>query len=530
MQGNKRKENSAVKAISFMMMITILGKVLGLVREQFFANAFGTASSQGQAFFVASFLPRTFLDILFASAISASFIPVFNSRLEKKGRKEAYRFANNFITIISIFAIVVTVVAMFFSDAIVGIMGGTYTAETIALSSKLFTIMLPLVVLSVIAYSLIGILQSLEEFNIPAAMSVVSNGVIIAYYLFFFDKFGIIGLAVTFVIGWGTQVLIQVPFLYQNGYRYRPVIDFKDPGIKEISVLVLPVMVSTWMQPVNQLVNTRVANSVHEEWGVALGYANNLFTIIAGVFVLSVANVIFTKLSKVSAHDDDVQFGETMCATVRSLFYFLTPMMMGFILLSKPVIRIIYERGEFTPASTALTSTALVFYSLGIIGYGLQTILSRGFYAQKDGKTPMIMSVIAIGINALLSFTLVHRLGIGGLALASSVAINAVAILMLFVMYQRNRQVLNRKMFKDLLLICVATSVMGIVIQGVLTMMASVMEYGEMGQLLSIGISVVLAVCVYVLVTRMFGIDEAKVVFSILRKATRKLVPAKHEG
>ena len=320
-----QSKNTTVKAVSFMMLITLLGKVLGLVRDQMLAANYGNGM-EASAFTIASLMPRTFFDAIFASAISASFIPIFNEYLQKKGKKEAFALSNRFITLMGLVTLCMTLVGEVFAKEFVFLFAGGYSAETANLAAQLSRMVFPTMFFTGIAFSFVGILQSLDEFNVPAALSVASNLVIVLYYVFFNDKFGVQGLAVAFLIGWAMQaVIIQIPSMHKKGYRYRLDFHFRDEGDrKKIGLLMLPVMVSIWIQPINLVINTQFAS--HLENGdaqvPALQYANTLYTIIVGVFVLAIANLIFPKLSRMT-EDSDKAFGQTVKVTLRSMMFFL---------------------------------------------------------------------------------------------------------------------------------------------------------------------------------------------------------------
>ncbi|MCL1888639.1 MAG: murein biosynthesis integral membrane protein MurJ [Kiritimatiellaeota bacterium] len=416
-----------------MMAIMFLGKLLGIVRDRFQAMHFGADTAEAIAFVQASSLPRNFLDIMFAAAFSASFIPVFNSYLETKGKGAAMRLASSFVTLTFIITTVVTVVSVIFAaplfDAFLG--GSAMGAETRSLGIELLRYMFPLMVFSGLAFSLTGVLQSLGEFRVPAAMSVVSNGIILVYYFFFIERFGVYGLTAAFLIGWAAQALIQVPFLIKNKFPFRLKVDFKEEGLRRIGKLALPVMAASWVAPVNLLVNAKASVNLYGGvYGVnAIHFSHNLYMIISGVFVLSVANVVFPALSRQAVADGEL-FRETLCGTLRSLFLFLLPIMFGLAALSTPIIRLVYQVGRFGEAAVSVTAEALLFYSFGILGCGLQILLTRACYALQDGRTPLYSSLAAIALNAVLSFTLAPRMGVAGPALASAVSITAAALIL----------------------------------------------------------------------------------------------------
>jgi len=447
------KKSGTLRTVTIMMIITFAGKALGLLRDSLVGSYFGTASVEATAFNYASYIPRTFMDVLFGSAISASFIPVFNEAMERRGREKAFRLGHNFISVMFAASMLVTVVCIALADPITRIYGTSKSSEAIALGAYLLRIMLPTIVLGCMAFSLTGVLQSLGEFSIPAAMGLVSNAAILVYFIFFMDRFGVVGLCAAYVFGWLAQLLIQIPFLVRNRFKFRFRINLRDEGLKRIGLLMLPVMVSTWVMPINLMVNGKAAQL--DVYGVdsfnSIFPANQLYAVISGVVVLSVTNVIFPRLSVQAANVDLKAFGQTMSQTIRALFFLLVPMTFGLIALSRPIVRLVFERGKFTELSTDLTSAALVYFSVGICGFGLQNVLTRGFYAFQEGKTPMLTSALAIAANFALSFSLVHVLGVGGPALASSASISLAAVAMLWVLNRKVKGIVTWRMCADLL-------------------------------------------------------------------------------
>ena len=439
-------KNSA-RTVIIVMAITLVGKVMGILRDRMQAVYFGTYSVEGIAFTQASLLPRVFLDIMFASVLSASFIPVFNRYLETKGKEAALELAASFIKIVLLVTVVVTALAMIFAGPIYSFWG---TGES-ELGVRLLRMMLPIIVITSLAFSFTGILQSLGQFYIPAAMSIASNGVILLYYFIFIDRFGVYGLVIAFLAGWSMQVLIQVPFLvrtvrsaYSTGQRIRPV-----DGLGEIWRLSLPVMVASWLGPVNLLVNTRAVVGL-EHGVVAINLAYTLYTVITGLLVLSLANVLFPSLSKMAALEDWAGYALSLRTSIRALLFLLLPMTFGLMAVARPLVAFVFQGGRFGEASVDTTASALFFFSVGIVGFGLQVVLSRACFALQDGRGPLVTGVAAMVINFVLSFALAPHFGVAGPALASALAVSGAA-LGLFVRLRRNMKVgiLDSKMAVD---------------------------------------------------------------------------------
>ena len=422
--------SKTLSTVGLMMAITLTGKLMGILRDRMQAVYFGTYTAEGIAFMQASMLPRIFLDIAFASVFSASFIPVFNRYLENKGKQAAFELAARFIRIILLATVVGTIIAIIFAEPIYGIFldGEALRYDVRPLGVQLLRIMFPIIIISSLAFSLTGILQSMGQYYIPAAMSIASNGIILLYYFFFIERHGVYGLAVAFLIGWSCQVLIQIPFLIKH--RFSIFVKGKDrDGLRDVIQLALPVMVATWLSPVNLLVNTRAAVNLYDgEHGfVSLGLAHGLYTVITGVVVLSLSNLLFPTLSKFAAHENWTEYTAFLRSSLRGLLFLLIPMTFGLMAVARPLVSLVYGGGRFQETSIEITATALFFFSIGIVGFGLHVIFSRACFAIQDGRGPLVTAVIAMIINLVLSFALAPSMEIAGPALASAVAITVAA-------------------------------------------------------------------------------------------------------
>lgn len=510
------KGNQAVKTVSFMMLITLFGKILGLVRDQFLAAKYGY-STAGAAFYIASQIPRTFFDVVFASAISASFIPIFVEYLKKHGKEEAFALANRFITLISTATVVIMLGCMVFAEPLAWLFAPGYEVETIYLAVPLLKLLFPTMLFTAVAFSFVGILQSLDEFNVPAALSVVSNGILIFYYIFLNDRFGVWGLTIAFLIGWAMQAIIQIPSLRKKGYHYKPDFHFKDEGLKKIGKLMLPVMVGTWIQPINYMINARFASQLSNgELGVtSLGYANNLYTIIVGVFVLAIANMVFPKFSRMT--EDKKEFGLAVRGTLKAMIFLLIPMTVGLMALAEPVVTLIYKRGEFDLLATELTSAALFFFALGMVGYGVQNILSRAFYANQDGKTPFYSGLVSIVINGVLCWLLLKPMGIGGLALAAAVSSTAAALVLMVPAVKQYPDILDKSLVGQIAKMILAAVGMLILVLGCRYIL-NPLTGRLLGQILLLCVCGGVGVVSYMVFAKLLKIEESDFVFDMVKK------------
>ena len=436
------------------MAISAIGKIMGLLRDRQQAVHFGAHTAESIAFAQASVLPRTIFDVMFSAAFTAGLIPVFVTCFEQKGKEAAYNLAALFMFVLTFFTILLAGFGILLAGPIFHLSLGDAALPygTLYLGGKLLRIMFPIMILSGLAFSFAGVLQALGEFRITAAMSVVSNGIILVYYFFFLERFGIHGLAISYLLGFAAQAIIQVPFLAKHKFKFRFKFNIKDPGLRQMLALALPALAATWVIPVNVLVNARAAAPLYGgQFGVnAIHYANTLFGIISGVFVLAVANVVFPKLARHSASNDAAGFSDTLLATVRAIFYALIPLTVMIASLSGQIVGFVFGGGLFGERAVEITATALAYFAPGIVGYGLMVILSRACYALHDAKTPLIAAIIAIGINGVLSFVLAPIMLVGGPALANAIGSTAGAAVLVVALSKKSVFLWSRRLVQDI--------------------------------------------------------------------------------
>lgn len=503
-------KKNIVKTFLFMFSAIFLAKILGLVRNIVFANFYGTGL-EATAFFTASRIPLQLLDMSLGAAISSTFIPIFNELLQKKGKDESIKFANNFLNIIIIISLVLTVLGMIFAPAVVKVIAPNLDESTFTLTVQLIRILFPILLFTAVAYVFVGFLQSLDEFNIPAIISVVANGLLILYLVVFNNKFGIQGVAVAMLIGWGTQILVQLPAVIKKGFKYNLSVNFKDESILKVVRLALPILISTWVQPINNIVNIRLASGLEDGQAIsAIEYSYNLYLIIVGVFSYTLSNIIFPELSKLTADNDSENTKSLLNRSVKISLLFIIPMSVGIALLSNEIVKVIYQRGEFTEHSTLLTGGALFFYAFGMIGYGLMEILNKAFYAMQDSKTPMYISGFSIILNVILSVVLVKTMGYKGLPLSASITSIITAILMLYIVNNKKPGVIENQSFMELAKIIISAVAMGFVIWVIKSVIVSSTIICLVASVL-IGI-IVYFICTFILKseTVMMGIDMVK--------------------
>lgn len=501
-------KKSFIKTFSTVFIITLISKVLGLLRDIVFARYYGTGYI-ATAFFAAIRIPTQLLDIGLSAAITSTFIPVFNEILKKENKEKANIFANNFINIIAVIATFISIFGIIFSEQVVTLLAGGFEEQTFNLTVDLIRITFPMIIFTAIAFSLVGLLQSYGQFNIPAMISAISNLALIVYLILFRESFGIYGVTVFMIIAWALQVIIQLPSAYKNGYRFRFKINLKDENIKKVFKLAIPIIFSTSVLSVNNLVATRLASSMGDSAVAALEYSYKLYLVIVGVFSYAIGNIIFPELARSSLEKDNKKYIDIIKKAVSILAYLLIPLTIGIMIYKTDLVSIIYQSGEFNENSTILTAGALFFYSIGMLGFGIVEVMNKAFYAKKDGKTPMIVGGIVILLNVLLSIVLSKTMNFNGLALSTAITSTINACILLICANYKEKDIINKGLVLNLLKILISSGVMfGIVIL-INNSLIGIINGNKLMQILRVSIGAGVGVIVYYILTLVLKVDEA---------------------
>jgi len=509
------KKSTALTAF-FMVGATLAAKICGMLRDVLIASMYGTQTAEAIAFSSASRIPVLFFDIALGSAVTSAFIPVFNEYLLEGGKDRAMQFANRFINLVAFITVLFSAFGIVFSTQIVSLIAGGYDDAVLSLISSLVSILFPMIIFTGLAFCAVAVLQSFGEFFIPSIISLVSNGFLILYLLIAGNRFGVRGVAYAMLISWTLQLVVQIPALYKTGYRYSFGFSFKDDGIRRVCMLALPIILSSWVQPINNLINIRLASSLADAGSVAaLDYANRLYIILVGVFTYAVTNLIFPALSRADSAGDPKEFSLIVSSGLKYVLVVIIPIMAGFLILSKPIIQLVYERGQFDSHSTMITASALFYYAMGMAGYAVQEICNRAFYAMKDGKTPMVISVCGITLNIILSVVLIWGFGMDhrALAFSASVSANLMGLAAFAIVSRRSTGIADRNFFVCLIKVTASALVMSLSV----IMLRKMIE--ESGPMLTVLLCSGVGATVYFLCCMLFRVDEVtELIHKVLKR------------
>jgi putative peptidoglycan lipid II flippase len=408
---------------------TMTSRLLGLAREQVLAYWFG-ASDAMDAFLVAFRVPNLVRDLFAEGAMSAALVPTFSRALTTEGRERAWRLGTSVMNALIVSTGALVILAVVFAPVLVGWLAGDFreVPGKFELTVTLTRIMTPFLVLVAVAAACMGMLNSLHVFFVPALAPAMFNVASIAVALGLLPFAGslgvepIVAMAAGTLIGGLGQVLLQWPALSRHGYRWTPRLDLRDPGLRQVLILMGPGMIGLAATQLNVFVNTVVATGQGTGAVSWLGYAFRLMYLPIGIFGVSIATATTPVLSRMAARDDHSRMRSTLAAAVALMLTLNVPATLGLIVLAPPIVRVIFERGSFTAADTAATAAAVQLYAVGLVGYSVVKILSPAFYALGRSRTPAAVGVTAVLLNAVLSVVTARSFGYRGIALSASIA------------------------------------------------------------------------------------------------------------
>ena len=460
-------------------LAVMTSRVLGVVRDQVMAGLFGIGMAQ-DAFQVAYRIPNLVRDLFAEGALTAAFIPTFTRYLKNEGKEAAWRLGNLVLNALILVTTVLVVLGIVFAEPMLSLIpdfskpgfvntdfSGPEGTTKLALTVQLARILMPFLTLVAIAVALGGMLNSLRRFFIPALSPAVYNvGVLFsaAAIVPFCDDFGlhpIVGIAIGSLIGGLGQIVIQVPLLYREGFRYRPIVSFRDPGMREILLLMGPGTLGLAAAQVNLVVNTVLALGEGDGAVSALTFAFRLMYLPIGLFGVSVATAALPEVARHAASKAMGDMRRTISSSVRMMLMLSVPATIGLMVLSSPIVEFIFERGQFNSEGTRMTSLALLCYAPGLIGYSAVKIASPTFYALNDSRTPVLVSVATIVLNLVLNVTLVRILGFKGLALGTAIAALFNSGVLMYLLSRRIEGIEGPRILQAFVKILVASLAMG---------------------------------------------------------------------
>ncbi len=469
-QPAKTGRRISARAAGAVGLAVMCSRILGLAREMIFNALF--RSDTLSLFLIAFRVPNLLRDLFAEGALSTAFITTFSKKITTSGDDAAWRLANKIGTLTFFFMSGVTILGVVFSPSLIHLVAGGFSSQDAAITARLTAVMFPFILMVSLAAQVMGMLNAKNIFGWPAMASSFFNigsivgGVALAWKIDpHFGPGALMGLAIGTLVGGFLQLIVQLPALWNVGYRPKLDFSWRDEGVKTVLRLMGPAVIAASAVQVNVMINASFATHCEKGAVTWLSNAFRLMQLPLGIFGVAIGTVTLPLISRSAAAGNMAEFRATLAHGMRLAFLLTVPSTVGLIMLADPIIGIIYQRGASTPHDTSQAGAALQFYALGLVAYSGIKVLAPAFYAIDKRTTPMLVSFISIAINLLLNWLFTFRLGLGhrGLALSTG-CVALINFGILYALMRRETGVLEtRQMIATLVKLGAASALLGAV-------------------------------------------------------------------
>lgn len=515
-------QKNSVTSASIILIITLfLSNVLGVVRDHFLTQKIPTDILS--TYYAAFRIPDLIFNILILGAIASAFIPVFTTLITQEKNKEAWEVTSSIINIAIICLVGLSVLLAIFMPFIIPLIVPGFSLDKQELTTKLARIMLGSPILFGLSYIFGGILNSFKRFFVYALAPLIYNLTIITGTLLFAEKYSVVGIAVSVVVGAFMHLLIQLPVAIKLGFRYQAKIYFHHWGVRRIGILMIPRAIALGANQFMLLFFTAIASSLGGFSVAIYNLADNIQTMPMVVFGTSFATAIFPSLAEAVSADKNSEFASKIEKMIRTILFFMIPMTAILILLRTEIVRLILGSGFFGWEQTVSTANVLGILAISLVFTGLTPLLSRSFYALHNTKTPMIVSIIGVIISIILGKIFSIQYGVSGLAMGYSIGGLFTTIILYFTLRKKARFTDEGKLIIFLFKVLLATILMSIAIQESKMLIGLFVDMHRFwGVLVKTLSSLGIGILIYTLCCWIFGCEEIASIKYILARYNKK--------
>ena len=506
--------NTAIFAVA-----TSLSRVAGLAREVIASSYFGT-SGPFSAFTLAFQVPNLVRSLVADAALSAAFVPVFVELLTTGRKREAFRLATTLTLLILLGLGALSALFIVFAGVIMPLfIGSAFSPTLVDLTVGLSQVLFPILVLLGVNGLLVGILNARDHFTVPAFAPVVWNLVIIVTLVVLRPQFAqgeqVYAYAIGVLVATLVQLLMVLPVLPRVGFRFELAFDWRDPHIRQVFRLMLPVIVGLGVINVDLVINSSVGTLISEEAPRAIEAAFRIYMLPQGVFSVAVSTVLFPTLGRLVTTNDIDGLRKLQTRGTRTILLVLIPAAVLMMVLATPVTRLIYQRGSFGAGSTDLVAEALIWFAVSLPFAGINLLLTRTFFALRRAWIPTGLAVANLAVNAALSFALYKPLGIAGPVIGTTAASIGMTFGQLWVLRGRLGGIEAPALIAAVVKMALASALAGVAAWGSWVWLDDVLGRGLAGQLGSVGAAVLIGIAIYA--AAVLALRETEAVSAVAR-------------
>jgi putative peptidoglycan lipid II flippase len=515
------KSGRIARSTAFFSIATGASRVAGLAREIVAAGYYGINGPMS-AFTIAFQVPNLIRALFADAALQPAFVPVFTELLGKKAYKEAFRLASTLLLLVTMVLGAMTAFFVLLAPVIMPLFAPGFEGEILNLTVTLSQVLFPILILLGISGIVVGILNSYDRFGAFAISPLFWNLTIILVLVvlepLFHGRDRIYAYAIAILVGTLVQLLIPVWDLRHTPYRFRFSFDWRHPGVRRVFVLMLPVTISLGLINFNNLINSFFGSLVSHEAPAAIDKAFRIYQLPQGIFSVAIATVLFPTLARFANAGEIDNLRATMANGMRQILFVLVPAAAAILALSDPMIRLIYQRGEFDPAETAVVATALFWFAFSLPTNGLYLLQTRTFFSLQKPWQATALATIDLVVSALAALALYKPFGVGGIVAGTGIGTTVAVIAQAVILRRKFGGLELRRLFSTGLRITIAAAALAGVGWLVWDVLDELLGRGLLGQIVSLGVGLGAGGLVYVAVAKLLRVEELEQMTRLLRR------------
>lgn len=515
-----RRPGRIARSTAFFSLATAASRIAGLGREIVAAGYYGVNGPMS-AFTVAFQVPNLVRALFADAALQPAFVPIFTEQLEKKNYGEAFRLASSLLMVVTVVLGAVTALFVVAAPLLIPLFAPGFEGELLDLTVSLSRLLFPILIVLGASGVVVGILNSYDRFGAFAISPLFWNLTIIAVVVALAPRLEgddrIYAYAIGILAGTAVQFLIPAFDLRNTPFRFDWSFEWRNPDVRRVLVLMLPVTISLGLINFNLLINSLFGSLVSDQAPAAIDKAFRIYQLPQGIFSVAIATVLFPTLARFAARGALDDLRATMANGMRQILFVLVPAAAAVLVLSEPMIRLVYERGEFTPGDTELVATALFWFAFSLPANGLFLLLTRTFFSLQRPWVPTGIAAGNLAITALAALALYH-LGVGGIVASTAIATAATVLAQGIILRRMLGGLELPRLLDSALRITLASAALAAVSFGIWDLLDEALGRGLGGQIASLGTALSVGGLVYVLVARLLRIEELDQVMRVVRR------------
>jgi putative peptidoglycan lipid II flippase len=508
------------RSTAFFSIATAASRVAGLGREIVAASYYGVSGPMS-AFTIAFQVPNLVRALFADAALQPAFVPVFTEQLEKKNYREAFRLASTLLLLVTLVLGAITALFVLAAPVIMPLVAPGFEGAILDLTVTLSQVLFPILILLGISGVVVGVLNSYDRFGAFAISPLFWNLTIILLVVVLAPTFEgddrIYAYAIGILAGTLVQLLIPTFDLRNTPFKFEWSFEWRNPDVRRVLLLMLPVTISLGLINFNLIVNSLFGTLVSDQAPAAIDKAFRIYQLPQGIFSVAIATVLFPTLARFAARGEHDNLRATMANGMRQILFVLVPAAAAVLVLSEPMVRLVFQRGEFTPEQTTLVATALFWFAFSLPANGLFLLLTRTFFSLQRPWVPTGIAAANLAVTALAALGLYH-LGVGGIVASTAIATVASVVAQCVILRRLLGGLELGRLLDTGIRITIAAAALAAVSFGVWDLLDEALGRGLAGQIVSLGVALGLGGLVYLGAARLLRIAELEQIMRLVRR------------